>query len=110
MASTNFFKSLDPASLRRFQIKPEFGYLKPEQSRAILHTVCKKHRLGEPEVYDLERLDELSTVTPGNFVLIERQLPFRLLESRAMALDWLEREQSHKPDFEKSRSRLGFTS
>ncbi|MEY3000145.1 MAG: hypothetical protein RL648_359 [Verrucomicrobiota bacterium] len=110
MASTNFFKSLDPASLRRFQIKLEFGYLKPEQSRAIFQTFCKKHRLGEPEAYELERLDELSTVTPGDFVVIERQLPFRPLESRAMALDWLEKEQSHKPDFQKSRSRLGFAS
>ena len=41
IATTNLCESLDKASLRRFDMKIEFGYLKPEQASALFKKECE---------------------------------------------------------------------
>ena len=40
IATTNLMANLDKASLRRFDLKMEFGYLKPEQSWKLFKSEC----------------------------------------------------------------------
>jgi SpoVK/Ycf46/Vps4 family AAA+-type ATPase len=108
IASTNHFNGLDTAALRRFHLKIEFDYLRPEQVKQIFCNFCKKHKLGEPSEWELEKIGQLETVTPGDFSVIEKQIQFRPLDSRATAIEWLEREQEFKPENRGTRRNLGF--
>ena len=77
IASTNFLDHLDPASLRRFDLKLHFDYLKPEQTRRLLASYCRSLDLTEPEAHDLAMADSIDTATPGDFAAVARQHRFQ---------------------------------
>jgi len=77
IASTNFLDHLDPASLRRFDLKLHFDYLKPEQTRRLLVSYCSSLDLTEPEAQDLAMADSIETATPGDFAAVARQQRFQ---------------------------------
>jgi SpoVK/Ycf46/Vps4 family AAA+-type ATPase len=77
IASTNFLDHLDPASLRRFDLKLHFDYLKPEQTRSLLSSYCRSLALTEPDAEDLAMIDSLETATPGDFATVARQHRFQ---------------------------------
>jgi len=77
VASTNFLDHLDPASLRRFDLKLHFGYLKPAQTRRLLTSYCKSLDLTPPRTEDLLVTDKLATATPGDFAAVARQHRFQ---------------------------------
>lgn len=63
LATTNRFESFDRAILRRLQLKVEFGYLKPDQVKAIISACVvdvKRAQCLLPE-----ELVELDHLTPG---------------------------------------------
>ncbi|ADR34385.1 AAA ATPase central domain protein [Sulfuricurvum kujiense DSM 16994] len=76
IATTNLMDGLDQASLRRFDLKLEFGYLKPQQSlelftkETILMGIDTISRSVENDIKSLSRL------TPGDFAAIRRQSRF----------------------------------
>ena len=87
--TTNFADRLDKAAMRRFLIKAEFGYLKPEQSaRAFRQTF----QLDPPP--GLTMLDRL---TPADFDLVKRSalLQDTLNDPRAL-FEALKQEQRAK--------------
>jgi SpoVK/Ycf46/Vps4 family AAA+-type ATPase len=72
IASTNLMDQLDAASLRRFDMKIEFGYLKSEQSCNLLEDLAAK--LSISLVGDeIDGLRQLSNLTPGDFANVARQ-------------------------------------
>lgn len=72
IASTNLMDQLDAASLRRFDMKIEFGYLKSEQSCNLFEDLAAKLSISlvADEVHGLR---QLSNLTPGDFANVARQ-------------------------------------
>ena len=77
IASTNLVDQLDPASMRRFDIKLHFGYLLPNQVGRLLASYCKKLQLPAPTDKDLKIAETLETATPGDFAAAARQHRFQ---------------------------------
>lgn len=98
IASTNLVDSLDAASLRRFDFKIRFDYLRREQRRALFARVADvsdDERISEIEWTRLDRMDRL---VPGDVANVLRQLHTineRPTPSRLLAL--LEAEMNLKP-------------
>lgn len=83
--ATNMMDDLDPAVLRRFDLKIRFDYLSAEQALDLLALAAVSGRAPGEEVLLLtpslaERFARLTTLTPGDFVTVLRQA--RLLGRR----------------------------
>ncbi|MFC0308466.1 AAA family ATPase [Gallibacterium trehalosifermentans] len=97
IVSTNLMDNLDPAALRRFDLKLNFEYLAPEQRKDVaIHQVEKLGltRLSQQELAQFQHLDNL---TLGDFVAIARRHQFSPFETSAEWLDALENELLLKP-------------
>ena len=97
IATTNLMSGLDQASLRRFDMKLEFGYLKPKQAWKIFKDECG---LLSIELSDTDKLKakirSLGQLAPGDFAAVTRQSRFRPLKSAEMFLERLMEEVSLK--------------
>lgn len=82
ICATNLMDSLDPAVLRRFDFKIQFGYLTSAQAYSLfLQTV--EHLAVQPlegSAISLvrHRLEKLTHLTPGDFATVIRQARIRL--------------------------------
>ncbi len=89
IASTNLIDQLDPASMRRFDIKLHFGYLLPAQTGRLLVSYCQNLALPQPTSADLELAATMDVSAPGDFAAIARQhrfQPFRNAHSLLLAV------------------------
>ncbi len=74
VCSTNLLKDLDPASLRRFDVKVRFGWLRPEQAWTLFEDVLRALGAEPPVRADwLPRLADLEYLTPGDFATLARR-------------------------------------
>lgn len=111
IASTNLMKHLDQASLRRFDFKIAFSYLKPSQTWEMFRQTLKKQglKLSAKEADNMQqRLRRIDNLTPGDFNTVLRKQ--RLLGGFSTArqlLAALEQEAKLKPGANKS---IGFVS
>lgn len=109
IASTNLMKHLDQASLRRFDFKIAFSYLKPSQSWKMFRQTLKKQgvKLSAKESDSAQqRLRRIDNLTPGDFNTVLRKQ--RLLSGFSTArqlLAALEQEAKLKPGANKT---IGF--
>jgi SpoVK/Ycf46/Vps4 family AAA+-type ATPase len=77
ICTTNIMDNLDDASLRRFDLKIKFDYLKPEQAWKLFQALLQKN--GSDETPDMRRngydcLKHLHDLTPGDFAAANRRL------------------------------------
>lgn len=77
LCSTNLMDSLDPAVLRRFDLKIRFGYLRPEQAWELVRETLDRHGCTGPSperaaVYR-HRLAALTTLAPGDVATVLRR-------------------------------------
>ncbi len=105
IASTNRVEHLDSASLRRFDMKIHFGYLRPHQVVRLLESHCRKLGLPSPLPADLEAAASFETATPGDFATVARQHRFQPLADAGSLLRALERELEQKGG---QHRRIGF--
>lgn len=105
IASTNLIDQLDPASMRRFDIKLHFGYLLPEQARLLFASYCENLGLPEPTPSDLELAATLDVSTPGDFAAVARQHRFQPFRNASGLLQSVIAESEMKTN--RSR-RIGF--
>ncbi len=111
IASTNLLNLVDAASLRRFDLKIKFDYMKSEQAWTLFLQVLEEHgcnlKKSETQKYktDLTRLDNL---TPGDFATIVRQSRSlnKTIHPRYL-LSALEKECKAKPGAGKSIGFMG---
>ena len=96
IASTNLMEGLDKASLRRFDLKLRFDYLRCGQARSLLRNLCRELKLSRPDSGDYHALDKLSMLTPGDFANVARQHRFRSFSSAAAFVRLLRLECDHK--------------
>ncbi|MCC5842530.1 MAG: AAA family ATPase, partial [Opitutales bacterium] len=92
LCSTNLAATLDPACLRRFDLKVHLGPLEPPQSRRLLAAHCRHLGLGRPSPAGLETAAALANATPGDFANAARQHTFQPFPSPAAFLTAVERE------------------
>ncbi|MGH8502406.1 MAG: ATP-binding protein [Gammaproteobacteria bacterium] len=102
---TNLMENLDEASLRRFDIKVRFDFLKPDQVwllfRAHLEHARRPIPCGKHAVFIRQQLSTLS-LTPGDYAVIARRMHVlgRAITPELL-LDELRIESSYKPGFKK---------
>ena len=106
VVSTNLMNVLDPAALRRFDLKLKFDYLTPQQRLDFAKQQAKKLNLGAWADTHSKRLLELNLLTPGDFAAVARRHNFSPFESLEDWLEALRRECRVKPEF--SRKKVGF--
>jgi len=97
IATTNLMSGLDQASLRRFDMKLEFGYLKPKQAWRLFQEECKALNIYVSNKEQLKnKIKSLYQLAPGDFASVRRQSRFRPLKNTEMFLNRLEEELSVK--------------
>ena len=77
IATTNLMDNLDKASLRRFDLKLEFDFLKAEQSWSMFLSYCKDLKFSKPSTSFKKAVNGLRYLTPGDFAAVIRQNRFR---------------------------------
>lgn len=77
IATTNLMDNLDPASLRRFDLKLEFGYLKQDQAWQMFNSYAEELKLAKPTEGFKSAINVLRHLTPGDFAAVARQNRFR---------------------------------
>lgn len=92
IASTNLMGGLDPAALRRFDLKVCFNFLRPEQGALLLDRYIVNLGIASATADDLGRLKALRNVTPGDFAAVMRQHRFRPIVSAAAFVQALGQE------------------
>lgn len=91
VATTNRMDDLDPAALRRFDLKARFGFLSPQQARSLFARYCRELQLQAPPDA-LERVGALHRLTPGDFATVARQARFRAFADAADFIGALQAE------------------
>jgi len=107
IASTNRMDGLDPASLRRFDLKVKFDALKPQQAWKLLNGYCLALGLPAPDASLQSALQKLDGLTPGDFALLERQHRFRPINDVNALIAALQAECALKIPHQKQA--IGFT-
>jgi hypothetical protein len=105
IASTNLMDALDPAALRRFDLKVRFGYLLPAQAEALLTRYCQALALAEPAAAERQAVRQLRSLTPGDFAAVARQHRFRPFASAAGLVPALKAEGALR---QRSAPAIGF--
>ena len=82
VATTNLLDSLDAASLRRFDLKAKFDFLKPEQAVALAQKQLAAVGIALDD-QSASRLLGWRALTPGDYAAVARQSRFRPLQSAA---------------------------
>ena len=108
IATTNLMDNLDKASLRRFDLKLEFDYLKPTQSWEMFLSYCKELKIRKPSVSFKSGVESLRYLTPGDFAAVVRQNRFRPIKNVKDFISRLEDEIKVK-NVDTSR-KMGFLS
>jgi SpoVK/Ycf46/Vps4 family AAA+-type ATPase len=92
IASTILMAGLDPAALRRFDLKVCFIFLLPEQATLLLARYLASLALAPATAAELGRLRSLHNLTPGDFAAVIRQNRFRPIRSAAEFVQALAQE------------------
>jgi len=106
VATTNLMDNLDKASLRRFDLKLEFDYLKPTQAWEMFLSYCKELKIRKPAISFKSGVESLRYLTPGDFAAIIRQNRFRPIKNVKDFISRLEDEIAVK-NVDNSR-KMGF--
>ena len=106
VVSTNLMEGLDPAALRRFDLKLHFNYLKPEQ--AVKFAQEQANTLSLPALTDVEQdcVAQLRNLTPGDFAAVARRHRFAPFENVDEWLKAIKAECEIKQ--ENNRRSIGF--
>lgn len=106
IATTNLMEGLDQASLRRFDLKLEFGYLRAHHAVELFEKEASIMGIDDIDKSVIKELGELRTLTPGDFAAVRRQSRFSPLKSASDLLDRLHNEVAIKK--QDSSKTMGF--
>nr|WP_314887532.1 ATP-binding protein [uncultured Campylobacter sp.] len=105
IATTNLIDNLDKASLRRFDLKLEFGYLLPNQALNLFKKECVLLKVKFDE-NAAKKVSNLGLLVPGDFASVRRQAKFRPIKTADDFCKRLEQEVALKN--EDKNARIGF--
>lgn len=92
IATTNLMDLLDPAALRRFDLKTKFDFLKLEQAKKLFKKYSSQLRLQGSLAEVLAELENLEKLTPGDFAAVYRQFKFRTEKTKKTFFEALKDE------------------
>lgn len=92
IATTNLMQDLDPAAMRRFDIKVKFDYLKPGQAWTLFEAHCAQLGLPHPSAALKTRMNRLDQLTPGDFAAASRRSRLCSIQSEESYVSALEEE------------------
>lgn len=98
IASTNLMDGLEPAALRRFDLKVRFDFLKPKQAWELLYRQCVVLKIPGPTQSLRAHLDRLHKLTPGDYATVARQHRFRSIDTAEALIAALAAECGLKED------------
>ena len=108
VVSTNLIEVLDPAALRRFDLKLKFDYLTLPQRLDFAKQQAEILGLPLLSEENLNQIESLNLLTPGDFAAVARRhqfSPFQKVQDWLMALQG---ECEVKPAFSATTRRIGF--
>jgi SpoVK/Ycf46/Vps4 family AAA+-type ATPase len=107
IATTNLMSGLDQASLRRFDMKLEFCYLKTKQAWRLFKNECKSLSIKMKEEESLKnQIQALHSLAPGDFAAVKRQHKFNPISSAQDLIERLKDEIAVKEN--NSTVKMGF--
>ena len=84
--ATNRLEALDPATLRRMDIKVRFAPLDAKQVQHSFAQLCRVLKV-ECSASDLDAASALAGLTPGDFACVARRMAFARLSQRDLEID-----------------------
>ena len=108
VVSTNLIEVLDPAALRRFDLKLKFDYLTLKQRLDFAKQQAEILGLPSLSEEDLSQIESLNLLTPGDFAAVARRHQFSPFQKVQDWLNALQGECEVKPTFSATTRRIGF--
>ena len=108
VVSTNLMNVLDPAALRRFDLKLKFDYLTMPQRLDFAKQQAEILGLPLLSEEDLSQIESLNLLTPGDFAAVARRHQFSPFQKVQDWLSALQGECEVKPAFSAMTRRIGF--
>ena len=108
VVSTNLIEVLDPAALRRFDLKLKFDYLMLPQRLDFAKQQAEILGLPLLSEEDLGQIESLNLLTPGDFAAVARRHQFSPFQKVQDWLSALQGECEVKPAFSATTRRIGF--
>ena len=108
VVSTNLMNVLDPAALRRFDLKLKFDYLTLPQRLDFAKQQAEILGLPLLSEEDLGQIESLNLLTPGDFAAVARRHQFSPFQKVQDWLSALQGECEVKPAFSATARRIGF--
>lgn len=108
VVSTNLIEVLDPAALRRFDLKLKFDYLTLPQRLDFAKQQAEILGLPLLSEEDLSQIESLNLLTPGDFAAVARRHQFSPFQKVQDWLIALQGECEVKPAFSATTRRIGF--
>ena len=108
VVSTNLIEVLDPAALRRFDLKLKFDYLTLPQRLDFAKQQAEILGLPLLSEEDLSQIESLNLLTPGDFAAVARRHQFSPFQKVQDWLSALQGECEVKPAFSATTRRIGF--
>ena len=108
VVSTNLIEVLDPAALRRFDLKLKFDYLTLKQRLDFAKQQAEILGLPLLSEEDLSQIESLNLLTPGDFAAVARRHQFSPFQKVQDWLNALQGECEVKPAFSTTTRRIGF--
>jgi SpoVK/Ycf46/Vps4 family AAA+-type ATPase len=90
IASTNLFESIDEASLRRFDMAIQIGFMKPHAAWSMFVQTCEKLGISEVDPSFRMRLARVKNLTPGDFEQVCRRSKLQSITTALTVLRFLE--------------------
>ena len=106
IATTNLMDGLDQASIRRFDLKLEFGYLKSEQAKTLFKKEAEGMGFRRIDKSVLNDVGALAKLAPGDFAAVRRQSRFAPVKNARELYERLCDEVSIK--HKESGNKMGF--
>ena len=104
IAATNQFDILDPAVMRRFDLKVKFNWLDSDQAEQLLGSAMNSLNINLTGSA-VNKVRQLKQLAPGDFALVLRQAKFQPVASCDVFVERLEAESRIKTDRNRS---IGF--
>lgn len=106
IATTNLMDRLDRASIRRFDMKIEFGYMDGAQAAKLLQKECESLGISVDKAAK-NSVAKIKFLTPGDFAAVARSAKFSPILGVGEFIDRLNEEIKHKI-IEDNRRKVGF--
>ena len=106
IASANLMDGLNPAVVRRFDLKAQFDFLTDTQAWGLFVRHCKQLQLPYRQKNLPHQRASLDCLTPGDFAAVTRMARFHPLSSASAFVQTLNNEVMHKEQVK--HRRIGF--